>query len=97
VRRILCSFALLSFAVTLQASVPAITNSSRFGRTADIQPPSQSTLSHDRPVLTLTATPADVSFYEEFYPEESLQQEQPPKPGMLHRFTSLIKKAVGWI
>jgi hypothetical protein len=53
--------------------------------------------SQGRPVVTLTATPADVSFYEEFYPAQTLQQEQPPKPGMLHRFASLIKKAVGWI
>jgi hypothetical protein len=97
VRRILCSFVLLSFAVTLQASVPALTSASRFDRTAGIQPPSQPVFSQGRPVLTLTAAPADVSFYEEFYPENSLQREQPPKPGMLHRFTSLIKKAVGWI
>ena len=96
-RRILCSFVLLSFAVSLQASVPALTNASRLDRSAEIQPPSLPVFSHGRPVLALTATPADVSFYEEFYPEDSLQREQPPKPGMLHRFTSLIKKAVGWI
>jgi hypothetical protein len=83
--------------VTLQASVAALTNASRLDRSAEIQPPSQPVFSHGRPVLTLTATPADFSFYEEFYPEKSLQEEQPPKPGMLHRFTSLIKKAVGWI
>jgi hypothetical protein len=51
-------------------------------------------LDHGRPVVTLTATPADVSFYEEFYPANSLQQEQPPKPGMLHRFASAIKRTI---
>jgi hypothetical protein len=44
-----------------------------------------------RPVLGITAAPADISFYDEFYPASSARQEQ-PKTGVLHWVGSLIKK-----
>jgi hypothetical protein len=44
-----------------------------------------------RPAIELTASPADVSFYEEFYPLTTVRQEQ-PRTGVLHWFGSLIKK-----
>jgi hypothetical protein len=47
------------------------------------------------PTLTLTASPADFSFYEEFYPSGAVQQEPHAKAGVLHWIASLIKKAVG--
>jgi hypothetical protein len=49
---------------------------------------------HSRPALMLTAAPADVSFYEEFYPAATVRHEQPPKMSVLHWFGNLIKKAV---
>jgi hypothetical protein len=44
-----------------------------------------------RPGLVITAAPADVSFYNEFYPLAVVRQAQ-PKAGMLHWVGSLIKK-----
>lgn len=44
--------------------------------------------------LVLTAAPADVSFYEEFYPAAAVRHEQPQKTSVLHWFGNLIKKAV---
>jgi hypothetical protein len=44
-----------------------------------------------RPALGMTAAPASVSFYDEFYPASSARQEQ-PKTGVLHWVGSLIKK-----
>jgi len=50
---------------------------------------------HNRPALALTASPIDVSFYEEFYPSGAVRQEQQqPKAGVLHWIASVIKKAV---
>jgi hypothetical protein len=40
----------------------------------------------------LTAAPADVSFYEEFYPAAAVRHEQPQKTSLLHWFGNLIKK-----
>ncbi|HEY2116036.1 MAG TPA: hypothetical protein VGJ51_13150 [Candidatus Angelobacter sp.] len=92
VRRLVCCVALLSFALSLHASVPA-------NRTSRAAYPSggqavQPVFDHGRPALVLTAAPADVSFYEEFYPAATVRHEQPPKTSVLHWFGSLIKKAV---
>lgn len=88
VRRLLCCLVLASFALSLHASVPALKSSVTSNRPADVQFES---LAHSRSALELTAAPADVSFYEEFYPLTAVRQEQ-PKTGMLHWFGSLIKK-----
>ncbi len=90
VRRLLCCLVLASFALSLHASVPALKSSATSNRPADVQFES---LAQGRPALALTAAPADVSFYEEFYPATSLRQEQ-PKTSLLHWVGSLIKKAV---
>jgi hypothetical protein len=94
VRRLLCCIALLSFAVSLHASVPANSPSHvahpSAGQTAQV-------FDHDRPALLLTAAPADVSFYEEFYPAATVRPDQAPQPqktSVLHWFGNLIKKAV---
>jgi len=57
----------------------------------------QPVFDHSHPALVLTAAPADVSFYEEFYPAGTARHEQPPqepKTSVLHWFGNLIKKAV---
>lgn len=90
VRRLLCSLALASFALSLHASVPALNSPAALNHPADIQFEAST---HGRPAVVLTATPADVSFYEEFYPSTSVRQEH-PKTSVLHWFGSLIKKAV---
>jgi hypothetical protein len=57
----------------------------------------QPVFDHSRPAVVLTAAPADVSFYEEFYPAATVrldQAPQPPKTSVLHWFGNLIKKAV---
>lgn len=89
-RRLLCSLVFVSFALSLHASIPALNNSATTNRPTDAQFESTT---HGRPVLTLTAAPADISFYDEFYPAISVRQEQ-PKTSVLHWFGSLIKKAV---
>jgi hypothetical protein len=88
VRRLLCSLVLAGFAISLHASVPALNRPSTLTRPADVQLESSSPV---RSALTLTAAPADASFYEEFYPLTSVRQEE-PKTGVLHWFGSLIKK-----
>ena len=95
VRRLFCCVALLSFAVSLKASVPA-------NSTFRVAHPSggqtlQPVFDHSRPALLLTAAPADVSFYEEFYPAATVRRDQTPqaqKTSVLHWFGNLIKKAV---
>jgi hypothetical protein len=88
VRRFLCCLVLASFAFSLHASVPALKSPATLNRPVDIQFES---LAQGRPALELTAAPADVSFYEEFYPLTVVRQEQ-PKTGVLHWFGSMIKK-----
>jgi hypothetical protein len=90
VRRFFCCSLLVSFALSLHASVPPV-------KCADVRPAnlsSQPAFDHTRPVLLLTAVPADVSFYEEFYPMTAVRPEQPKKTSVLHWFGNLIKKAV---
>ena len=94
VRRLVCHIALLSLALSLHASIPAISSASRSARSAEVEFESRQALAHRRPTLALTASPADVSFYEEFYPANAASQELRSKPGVLHRIASLIKKAV---
>jgi hypothetical protein len=55
----------------------------------------QPVFDQSRPALMLTAAPADVSFYEEFYPAATVRHEQPPQPpkmSVLQWFGNLIKK-----
>jgi hypothetical protein len=57
----------------------------------------QPVFDQSRPALVLTAAPADVSFYDEFYPAATVRHDQapqPPKTSVLHWFGNLIKKAV---
>ena len=92
-RLLLCCVALLSFAVSLQASVPA-SGTSRVAHPSGGQTV-QPVFDHSRPSLVLTAAPADVSFYEEFYPATAVrpdQAQQPQKTTLLHWFGNLIKK-----
>lgn len=91
VRRLLCCVALLSFALSLHASVPATRSVAYPVGGQTVQP----VFDHSRPALALTAAPADVSFYDEFYPAATVRHEQPPQPqktSLLHRFGNLIKK-----
>jgi hypothetical protein len=88
VRRLLCSLVLAGCALGLHASVPALNSAAALNHRADAR-----FERNGRSALTLTAAPADVSFYDEFYPAISVRQDQ-PKTSMLHWFGSLIKKAV---
>jgi hypothetical protein len=90
VRRLVCSLILVGFSLSLCASVPALNSRAASNRPADVQFEEPKQL---RPALTITAAPADTSFYEEFYPMTAARQEQ-PKTSVLHWFGSLIKKAV---
>lgn len=90
VSRVLCFCVLVSFALSLRASVPAPNGASALKRPANVQ---FEALKQTRPALTLTAAPADVSFYDEFYPSTAVRQDQ-PKASVLHWFGNLIKKAV---
>jgi len=93
VRRLFC-LALVGSALSLHASVPASSPArmaNSFGGQT-VQP----VFDHSRPALVLTAAPADVSFYEEFYPAATRHEQPPqePKTSVLHWFGNLIKKAV---
>jgi len=90
VRRLVCCLALVNFALSLHASVPANSSVVHPSGGQTVQP----VFDHSRPALVLTATPADVSFYEEFYPAAAVRHEQPAKTSVLHWFGNLIKKAV---
>jgi hypothetical protein len=89
----------MGFALSLHASVPTANVAPGLKRAADITsaiPFEQPFAMHGRPALALTASPADVSFYEEFYPVRGdLQSAQTQtKTGALHWFASLFKKTV---
>ena len=88
VRRIVCCLALVSFTLSLHASVPANRSVAHPSGGQTVQP----IFNHSRPALMLTAAPADVSFYEEFYPAAAVRHEQPQKTSLLHWFGNLIKK-----
>jgi len=93
VRRLICSLALVSLALSLHASVPA-NSTSRVANPAAGQTV-QPVFDHNRPALVLTAAPADTSFYDEFYPSATVRHDQAPQPqktSLLHWFGNLIKK-----
>jgi hypothetical protein len=71
----------------LHASVPSLNSPATLNRSANAQFESST---QSQP-LGITAAPADVSFYEEFYPAPLVRQEQ-PKTGVLHWVGGLIKK-----
>jgi hypothetical protein len=76
-----------SFAVGLHASVPSVNRSTPLNHNAT-QPIESSTTTL---ATEITAAPATVSFYDQFYPRMATHQEQ-PKTGMLHWVGTLIKK-----
>jgi hypothetical protein len=91
----------MGFALSLHASVPTANFAPGLKRAADVAsaiPFEQPVAMHGRPALALTASPADVSFYEEFYPVrgdlQSAQTQAQQKTGALHWFASLFKKTV---
>jgi hypothetical protein len=88
VRRLLCSLIFAGLTLGLHASVPSVKSSATLNRSANPQfeSPYQS-----RPALMLTAAPANISFYDEFYPAITPHQT-PSKTGVLHWVGSLIKK-----
>jgi len=91
VRRLVC-LALVSSALSLRASVPA-NSASRVARPSGQT--EQPVFDDSRPRLVLTAAPADVSFYDEFYPSARIRHDQAPQPqktSLLHWFGNLIKK-----
>lgn len=91
VRHLLC-LALVSSALSLHASVPA--NSPFHVAHPSNGQSMQPVFDQGHAALVLTAAPADVSFYEEFYPAAAVRHEQPQKTSVLHWFGNLIKKAV---
>ena len=86
VRPLLFSLILAGLAVSLHASVPSV-NSVTLNRSTS--PKFESSVQNS--ALGITAAPADISFYDEFFPATSARQEQ-PKTGMFHWVGSLIKK-----
>jgi hypothetical protein len=88
VRRLLCYIIIASFALSLHASVPSVNRTAPLNHQANIQ---FGNTTQANPSLGITAVPADVSFYDQFYPGTTVRQEQ-PKTGMLHWVGNLIKK-----
>jgi hypothetical protein len=86
VRRLLFSLILAGLAVSLHASVPSV-NSATLNRSTS--PQFESSVQNS--AIGITAAPADISFYDEFFPATSARQEQ-PRTGMFHWVGSLIKK-----
>ncbi len=82
----------MSFTLCLHASVPKANSAPGLQHAADV--PTEQSATHSRTVLALTAGPADTTFYEEFYPSNEVRVDSQPTAGMLHRLTSLLKKAV---
>jgi hypothetical protein len=85
VRRLLCIFVCLSFALSLYASVPPPKRP--VAQTSFAEP----ALPHPHSVQLLSGS--DVSYYEEFYPADARQPKAQQKSGILHRVASLIKKS----
>ena len=88
VRRLVCILVDLGSTLGLQASVPSVNSPATLNRSAN---PQFESATQARPALVITAAPADVSFYNEFYPLNVVRQER-PKAGMFHWVGSLIKK-----
>ena len=87
-RRLLCSLIVVGSTLGLHASVPSVNSPATLNRSAN--PQFESPMQHEQ-ALGITAAPADVSFYNEFYPLTVVRQAQ-PKTGMFHWVGSLIKK-----
>jgi hypothetical protein len=88
VRRLVQVLLCLTFAATLHASVPGTVV--RFNRSSAEAHLDDSTAKRK---LALTAAPADtISFYLEFYGTEQLPAKVQHKGGLLHWFTSTVKK-----
>jgi hypothetical protein len=89
----------MAFALSLHASVPTTNIGSGLKPPAEVTadlPLAKSASTHGRAAIALTSSPADGSFYEEFYPSlpsENLQPDQ-TKTGVLHRFASLFKRTI---
>ena len=91
VRRIVSSLVFLAFAATLHASVPATVSPAKLNQSSGLRLDTLN--SQAKQNLALTAAPADRrSFYLEFYSPESLPAKAQPKSGLLHWFTSAVKK-----
>ena len=87
-RRLFCSLVLASLAISLHASVPSVNSPAKLHRSGN---PQFESSTQGRSALGMTAAPASISFYDEFYPVTSARQEQ-PKTGVLHWVGSMIKK-----
>jgi hypothetical protein len=88
VRCLTSSLVCLAFAATLHASVPAV-HQAKFNQNGTSVRLDDSQF---RQNLALTAAPADrYSFYAEFY-SDSLPAKTPRKAGLLHWFTSAVKR-----
>jgi hypothetical protein len=88
VRRLVCILVVTGSTLGLHASVPSVNSPATLNRSAN---PQFESATQVRPALVITAAPADVSFYNEFYPLNVVRQER-PKAGMFHWVGSLIKK-----
>src|SRR5437588_202402 len=88
VRRLLCTFVIVGSTLGLHASVPSVNRPATLNRGAN---PQFESPTQPGPALVITAAPADVSFYNEFYPLTVVRQAQ-PRTGMFHWVGSLIKK-----
>lgn len=89
-RRLVPTLLTVAFAATLHASVPSAASPVKFN-------PSTATVRLDEgramQKLPPTAAPADtISFYMEFYGTETLPAKAQRKSGLLHWFTSAVKK-----
>jgi hypothetical protein len=88
VRRLLICLVLVGSGLSAYASVPSVNSPATLNRNAN---PQFQSSRQARPGPVITAAPADVSFYNEFYPLTVARQSQ-PKTGMFHWVGSLIKK-----
>jgi len=88
VRRLLCCLILSGFTLSLHASVPSANTATKLNRSGN---PQFELPTQGSPALGLIASPANASFYEEFYPVTMARPEQ-PKTGVLHWVGSMIKK-----
>jgi hypothetical protein len=79
----------LGSTLSVYASVPSVSRPATLNHRAS---PQFQSATQAHPGLVITASPADFSFYDEFYPVSVVRQTQ-SKPGMFHWVGSLIKKS----
>ncbi|HSK45645.1 MAG TPA: hypothetical protein VLA83_17345 [Candidatus Binatia bacterium] len=72
----------------MHASVPSVNSPAALHRSVN---PRFESSTQANSALGITAAPADISFYDEFFPATTAPQAQ-PKTGVLHWVGSLIKK-----